>query len=288
MPLVPSRSSPRADGSSQSRSPTTWCTARSARSTHRPTRPATAWLIAGPRAIRRRPGRRPGPPAGPARARAAARSRSRSTARISGRTGLPVTTARGRSVPGKETAAARAKRATRRLAAPGTAFCSATTIGMRKSTAARRTGHRLRSHRAPPPPPGDGAGRGSGLARRPRARPDERADVGEGEPALDAPPGKRREREAGVGDEAALDFPARCRRSGWSPRRDPGRPGPGRWRGRGAVWPAVPPPTIERPGGGRRVRHPDRGGPRSGARPWPAGSRPATSRRRRRTAAGRR
>jgi hypothetical protein len=58
---------------------------------------------------------------------------------ISARTGLPVTTARGSGVPSKATADARAKRARRRLAAPGWVFCSATTSGTRRSTAARPT-----------------------------------------------------------------------------------------------------------------------------------------------------
>jgi hypothetical protein len=61
-------------------------------------------------------------------------------ASTSGRTGLPVTTARGRGVPGNDTAHALANRPTSRLAAPGVAFCSATTTGMRRSTAARAHG----------------------------------------------------------------------------------------------------------------------------------------------------
>ena len=61
-------------------------------------------------------------------------------ASTSGRTGLPVTTARGSGVSGNDTAQALANRATRRLAAPGAAFCSATTIGTRRITAARAHG----------------------------------------------------------------------------------------------------------------------------------------------------
>ena len=60
-------------------------------------------------------------------------------ATISGRMGLPVTTACGSGVPSKLTALALAKRASRRLAAPGTAFCSATTSGTRRTTAASAT-----------------------------------------------------------------------------------------------------------------------------------------------------
>ncbi len=61
-------------------------------------------------------------------------------ASTAGRTGLPVTTARGRGVPGNDTAHALANRLTSRLAAPGVAFCSATTMGMRRSAAARAQG----------------------------------------------------------------------------------------------------------------------------------------------------
>ncbi|MND08954.1 hypothetical protein D3C83_319300 [compost metagenome] len=53
--------------------------------------------------------------------------------------GFPVTTARGSGVPSKLTALAFANRARRRLAAPGTAFCSATTSGTRRTTAASPT-----------------------------------------------------------------------------------------------------------------------------------------------------
>ena len=63
--------------------------------------------------------------------------RGRSMASTSGRTGLPVTTARGSGVSGNETAHALANRPAKRLAAPGRAFCSATTIGTRRTTAAR-------------------------------------------------------------------------------------------------------------------------------------------------------
>ena len=61
-------------------------------------------------------------------------------ARTSGRTGLPVTVARRSGVPGNDTAHAWANRLTSRLAAPGRAFCSATTTGTRRSTAARAQG----------------------------------------------------------------------------------------------------------------------------------------------------
>ena len=47
-----------------------------------------------------------------------------------------MTTSLGRPVSVKETAACRAKRANRLLAAPGTAFCSATTRGTRSRIAA--------------------------------------------------------------------------------------------------------------------------------------------------------
>ena len=67
-------------------------------------------------------------------------SGERSTAATSGRMGFPVTTARGRGVPSNDTALARAKRAVSRLTAPGTAFCSATTKGTRRSTAAAAAG----------------------------------------------------------------------------------------------------------------------------------------------------
>ena len=50
-----------------------------------------------------------------------------------------MTTARGSGVPGKLTADAFAKRARSRLASPGAWFCSATTIGTRRSTAASPT-----------------------------------------------------------------------------------------------------------------------------------------------------
>ena len=59
----------------------------------------------------------------------------RSTANISGRTGFPVTTARGSAVPGNDTAAALAKGPASRLARPGTAFCSAMTNGTRSTIA---------------------------------------------------------------------------------------------------------------------------------------------------------
>ena len=78
----------------------------------------------------------------PSSARAAPRPEAeRSTARTSGRTGLPVTTARGNDVPSKATAAAAANLPATRLAAPGTAFDSATISGTRSTTAARAAGN---------------------------------------------------------------------------------------------------------------------------------------------------
>ena len=56
-------------------------------------------------------------------------------ASTSARTGLPVTTLRGRSVSANGTAEALAKKPASRLAAPARAFCSTTTIGTRHSTA---------------------------------------------------------------------------------------------------------------------------------------------------------
>ena len=82
--------------------------------------------------------RRPG--STPSLVRAGRASRARSIASTSGRTGFPVTTARGRGVSGNDTAHALAHRPTSRLAAPGAAFCSATTIGTRRITAARAHG----------------------------------------------------------------------------------------------------------------------------------------------------
>ena len=85
---------------------------------------------------------------------AAARSRSGSRAQISARIGLPVTTARGqRRCPGSGTADALANRASEpvgRARAPR--FCSATTIGTRRTTAASAHGHAgVAAHRRPRP-----------------------------------------------------------------------------------------------------------------------------------------
>ena len=99
--------------------------------------PSTAWLI------RRAPsepaeghhhlavagqtefgsGRRTGPP------------RRAVTGAISGRTGVPVTTARGSGVPSQPTALAAANRPSSRLAAPGTASTLTSTRGTRWTTA---------------------------------------------------------------------------------------------------------------------------------------------------------
>ena len=85
-------------------------------------------------------GRR-GPRAGPESARAARRDPGcRPEAVISGRTGVPVTTARGSGFPGHPTALARANRPNSRLAAPGTASTLTRTRGTPETTAARAAG----------------------------------------------------------------------------------------------------------------------------------------------------
>ncbi len=55
---------------------------------------------------------------------------------MAGRTGVPVTTARGSGVSSHPTAQARAKRPRSRLAAPGTASTFTSTRGTPRSTAA--------------------------------------------------------------------------------------------------------------------------------------------------------
>ena len=55
---------------------------------------------------------------------------------MDGRTGVPVTTARGSGVPGHPTALARAMWPKSRLAAPGTASTLTSTSGTRRRTAA--------------------------------------------------------------------------------------------------------------------------------------------------------
>ena len=71
----------------------------------------------------------------PSEALAVSRSVLRLMARTSARTGLPVTTLRGRSVSTKGTALAFANRPASLLAAPARAFCSMTTIGTRQMNA---------------------------------------------------------------------------------------------------------------------------------------------------------
>ncbi len=126
-----------ADSVSQSRAPITWRMATPVRGRHIRARAATASLM------RRAPSEPPNAATTTASAgrprscRALARAAGwRATARTSDRTGFPVSTARGRGVPSNDTAEARATRAAQRLAAPGTAFCSATTIGTRSRAAA--------------------------------------------------------------------------------------------------------------------------------------------------------
>ncbi len=93
---------------------------------------ATRWSPA------RRCGRAGGPARpGPGRAPGARRGRGGPRPRPPGRRrrGLPVTVARGRSVPGNDTAAARLKRDRSRFTAPARTFCSTSTSGTRASTA---------------------------------------------------------------------------------------------------------------------------------------------------------
>ena len=186
-----------------------------------------------------------------ARARRAAAARAAASgwaaATMASRTGAPVTTARGRAVPSKATAAARAKRPTRRLAAPGTASTFTSTTGHPQHGRRQRRGHagvpahghhhrraaahhddERRPRRRPPVPPtaptlasarpgvetpGDAPARGAASRARPR------------------PPGARRRGRGGPP-------PARRRRAP-SLRRGPGpRPAAG------TRWPPVPPPAT--------------------------------------------
>ena len=84
-----------------------------------PSDPPNATTTAARRAPRARPGLRPGPPG------------SRRTPAICGRTGVPVTTARGNGVPSQPTALAAANLPSSRLAAPGTASTLTSTSGTR-------------------------------------------------------------------------------------------------------------------------------------------------------------
>ena len=133
--------------------------------------------------------------------------------------------------------AALAKRAARRLAAPGWVFCSATTIGTRHSTAASDARATTRSRRAPTttarPEPAHEADR---RATRPAGCPTTAPTLAEREPALDAPPGQQRVRRCPVGGhEPGLDAPlgadvvhgAAPRRSSASAMASPGSTWPG-------------------------------------------------------------
>ncbi len=66
---------------------------------------------------------------------------ARSTATISGRIGLPVTTAPGNGVSGSDTAGRAPQRTAMRLASPGCASASWMTAGMRWSRPARSVGN---------------------------------------------------------------------------------------------------------------------------------------------------
>ena len=118
------------------RAPTTWLTTRGP-PVQPSTKPATARLI------RRAPSEPPkttrrGRPSSPRLPRPVLLPPA--SKRIRARTGFPVSSARGRGVPANETAQTRANRPRRRLAAPGTAFCSATRSGTRRATAASPQG----------------------------------------------------------------------------------------------------------------------------------------------------
>ena len=73
-------------------------------------------------------------------------TRSGATSKNSGRTGLPVTNPfppKKRTVDSNVTAALLTTRASRRFVSPGTAFCSSSSVGIRRAAAASTTGPEL-------------------------------------------------------------------------------------------------------------------------------------------------
>ena len=73
-------------------------------------------------------------------ARPSSRRAARSSSAISRRSGMPTTVAPRRAVEAKVVPTWRVKRAPRRFAMPARAFCSCTTMGMRRLRAARYAG----------------------------------------------------------------------------------------------------------------------------------------------------
>ena len=177
--------------------------------------------------------RTPPPPSGPTAGRGdVVTRRRRDPARRRGRhppTGLPVTTARGRSVSANGTAHALANRPTRRLAAPARAFWSATTSGTRQSTAAsdaRRTGeatqrqHDVRAASSNQP---------DGLEEGPDQAPCRRDVVPGRDDAAGPDRAARSARSPRRGPDRSRS-PVRHRRSGCCRRRGPAPPALGRRR----------------------------------------------------------
>ena len=125
-------------------------------------------------------------------------------AAISGRSGLPVTVARGRSVPANDTALAVANRRSTRLTAPARTFCSTTTSGRAGQHRADPAGEAARTRRARPRPPGGGAARARCRATVAR----DEAERGarrwpRRQPALDAPAGQLVEPKPAAGTSSA-------------------------------------------------------------------------------------
>ena len=168
---------------------------------------------------------------------------------------------RGRAVPSKATAAARANRPTSRLAAPGTASTFTSTTGHPEDRGGQRRRHagvaaHGHHHRR--------AGAGRTTTRRHHAR----APPGRPPPpGWRAPSGRRRRRamprpgssvtgRPWPGQQLGVEAPARAHELDRARSRGP-RPGPGPRPGRGTRCPPVPPPATSAK---RRVAHRGRGG----------------------------
>ena len=249
-------------------------------------------------------------PAGrPSAARAAARGRRAcGDGGDLGRTGLPVTTRRGsgcRRTPPRwplanRPAAGWPPRA-RRSSRPATS-------GMRRTHGGQPTPAGRRSPR-PTGRRAAGAGRQSQTARwqardQPGQAPRSAAAIAGRRPAHDAAPGEQGRRETRPSGTSAASMPAPAAdEADGRPDRARGPPGPRPTASAGWMWPAVPPPAIRatahcRSAAARRAGPSGAGATgrpaaRAGGdvqracrrRPWRS---PSTSRRRRRTAGGRR